>query len=68
MLGALRSQRSGLQTRRWDTVDLPTWLGEVDGLDAVTLRADVKDFDCRNNRLTQLALESPIWAAALGGH
>lgn len=57
MLGALRAQRSGLQPRRWDTVDLPTWLGEVDGLEAVTLRADLKDFDCRNNRLAQLALE-----------
>ncbi len=56
-LDALRARRSGLQARRWDTVDLPTWLGEVEGLDTVTLRADLRDFDCRNNRLAQLALE-----------
>lgn len=56
-LGALRARRTGLQAKRWDTVDLPTWLGEVDGLDPVRLRADLQEFDCRNNRLAQLALE-----------
>lgn len=38
-------------------MDLPTCLGKVEGLDAITLRADLQDFDCRNNRLAQLALE-----------
>jgi 3-oxoacyl-[acyl-carrier-protein] synthase I len=56
-LRALRAQRSGLQARSWETVDLPTCLGEVEGLDAITLRADMQSFDCRNNRLAQLALE-----------
>jgi len=56
-LDALRAQRSGVQTRSWETVDLQTCLGEVDGLDAVALRADLQDFDCRNNRLAQLGLE-----------
>ena len=56
-LAALRAQRSGLQARPWETVDLQTCVGEVDGLDGVALRADVQAFDCRNNRLAQLALE-----------
>lgn len=56
-LSALRSQRTGLQERRWETVDLPTCLGEVEGVDAVSMRADLTGFDCRNNRLAQLALE-----------
>ena len=56
-LNALRAQRSGLRTGAWETVDIATCLGEVDGLDDVTLRADMQDFDCRNNRLAQLALE-----------
>jgi 3-oxoacyl-[acyl-carrier-protein] synthase-1 len=56
-LSALRAQRSGLQMRSWETVDQPTCLGEVDGLDAISMRADLQDFDCRNNRLAQLALE-----------
>jgi 3-oxoacyl-[acyl-carrier-protein] synthase I len=55
-LDALRAQRSGLQAKRWDTVDLPTCLGEVEGLDTVSMRADLQAFDCRNNRLAQLAL------------
>jgi 3-oxoacyl-[acyl-carrier-protein] synthase-1 len=56
-LSALLAQRSGLQMRSWETVDQPTCLGEVDGLDAISMRADLQDFDCRNNRLAQLALE-----------
>lgn len=56
-LSALRAARSGLHARPWETVDISTWLGEVDGLHDVTMRADMQDFDCRNNRLAQLALE-----------
>jgi 3-oxoacyl-[acyl-carrier-protein] synthase I len=56
-LSALREQRSGLKARSWETVDLPTCLGEVEGLDAMVMRADLQQFDCRNNRLAHLALE-----------
>lgn len=56
-LDALRAQRSGLRAQPWETVEIATCLGEVDGLDAVVMRADMQAFDCRNNRLAQLALE-----------
>ena len=56
-LAALRDQRSGLQARSWETVDRVTCLGEVEGLDDLAMRADLQRFDCRNNRLAQLALE-----------
>lgn len=56
-LSALRAQRGGLRPCAWETVDLPTCLGEVEGLDALAMRADLQHFDCRNNRLAQLALE-----------
>jgi 3-oxoacyl-[acyl-carrier-protein] synthase I len=56
-LSALREQRSGLKARSWETVELATCLGEVEGLDAMAMRPDLQDFDCRNNRLAQLALE-----------
>jgi 3-oxoacyl-[acyl-carrier-protein] synthase-1 len=56
-VSALRAQRSGLQARSWETVNIPTCIGEVDGLDGLDMRADLQDFDCRNNRLAQLALE-----------
>lgn len=55
---AIAEGRSGLKHCDFDTVDLPTWIGEAPGLDEVVLRADLKDFDCRNNRLAQMALET----------
>lgn len=56
-LDALGAQRSGLRALSWETADIPTYLGEVDGLDGMIMRADLQHFDCRNNRLAQLTLE-----------
>jgi 3-oxoacyl-[acyl-carrier-protein] synthase-1 len=64
-LEALRARRSGLAPCRFDTVDLDTWVGVVDGLDALSVRADLAPYDCRNNRLAQLALEQDGFAAAV---
>lgn len=65
-LAALRSGASGLLPCRFETVDLPTYVGAVAGLDEPD--PTLGDFDCRNNRLARLALaqdefESTIWAA-----
>lgn len=56
-LDALRQRRSGLTACAFDTVDLPTFIGEVEGVDEVAISADLAAFDCRNNRLAQLGLE-----------
>jgi len=56
-LSALRAQRSGLKAISWEGADLPSYLGEVAGLDSMAMRADLQDFDCRNNRLAQVSLE-----------
>ncbi len=56
-LSALRSGRSGLSACHFDTVDLPTWIGAVAGVDAVRLPPELTAFDCRNNRLAELALQ-----------
>ncbi len=64
-LEALRARRSGLAPCRFDTVDLDTWVGVVNGLDALSVRADLASFDCRNNRLAQLALEQDGFADAV---
>nr|WP_249195233.1 beta-ketoacyl-[acyl-carrier-protein] synthase family protein [Burkholderia vietnamiensis] len=53
---ALRTARGGLSPCRFERAELDTWIGAVDGLDAQPVRADLADFDCRNNRLAQLAL------------
>ena len=54
---ALQAERSGLAPVRFEQVPLPTWTGEVDGVDAVALPAHLADFDCRNNRLAWLGLQ-----------
>jgi len=64
-LDALREQRSGVRSMHWETVDLDTCMGAVDGLDAYTLREDLRAFDCRNNRLAQMGLEQDGFAAAV---
>ncbi|WP_427306268.1 beta-ketoacyl-[acyl-carrier-protein] synthase family protein [Cupriavidus sp. H39] len=61
-LAALRAQRGGLAPCRFGDVALDTYVGEVAGLDAVTLPAGLAEFDCRNNRLALLALEQDDFA------
>ena len=62
---ALAQQRSALAPCRFETVQLDTMVAEVEGLDAVLLRADLAAFECRNNRLAQLALEQDGFADAV---
>ncbi len=69
-LAALRDGRSGLQPCHFETVDLATWIGEVAAVDAQKLPEMLARYDCRNNRLTQLGLETDGFAdsvrAAIG--
>ncbi|WP_116358840.1 beta-ketoacyl-ACP synthase [Cupriavidus taiwanensis] len=62
-LAALRAQRGGLAPCQFGDVALDTYVGEVAGVDAVTLPAELAVFDCRNNRLAQLALQQDGFAA-----
>ena len=57
-LAALQAGRSGLAQQAFETAALDTWLGIVEGLDAVALPPALAEFDCRNNRLAELALRS----------
>jgi len=56
-LDALIQQRSGLKHCNFETVDIDTHIGEVTGVDAQRLAAPLHRFDCRNNRLAELALQ-----------
>ncbi len=56
-LAALLEQRSGLKRCDFDTVRIDTHIGEVPGVDAQRLPKDLQIFDCRNNRLAELALQ-----------
>ena len=64
-LEALRLGRSGLEPCAFETVALDTFVGEVAEVDAVQLPEHLAEFDCRNNRLAQLALEQDNFSAAV---
>jgi 3-oxoacyl-[acyl-carrier-protein] synthase-1 len=55
-VSALKSGYSGLLPCHFETVDLPTWTGEIEALDNIRLPAGYADFECRNNRLAEIAL------------
>ncbi len=62
---ALRSGRTGLARRGFETADIGSWLGVVDGLDGLDWREDLAAYDCRNNRLAELALRTDGFAEAV---
>jgi 3-oxoacyl-[acyl-carrier-protein] synthase-1 len=62
---ALFAGRSGLAPCDFQDAALPTHIGRVRGLEAQPVRADLAAFECRNNRLAQLALETDGFAAAV---
>jgi 3-oxoacyl-[acyl-carrier-protein] synthase I len=62
---ALAQQRTGLQPCVFETVTLPTYIGEVQGVDAVQMPAHMAHYHCRNNQLAQLALEQDGFTEAV---
>jgi 3-oxoacyl-[acyl-carrier-protein] synthase I len=55
-LASLRAHSSGLTPCRFETVALDTYVGEVPGVDGISLPAALQTYDCRNNRLACLAI------------
>lgn len=55
-LAMLEAHRSGLAPCRFETVNLKTHVGEVPGVDAHHLPKTLAAYECRNNRLADLAL------------
>ncbi len=64
---ALLHNSSGLRKNDFDHANLKTWIGRVDGIEAVTLPSSLRVFDCRNNRLTEMALQQDGFEAAVEG-
>ena len=55
-LQSLLQQQSGLKRCEFDTVEIDTHIGEVPGIDAQRLPPELRQYDCRNNRLAEVAL------------
>ena len=64
-LASLRAGTSGLRPCTFETVALPTYTGMVEGLDGVRLPDELTAFDCRNNRLAEMALRQDGFADAV---
>jgi 3-oxoacyl-[acyl-carrier-protein] synthase I len=62
---ALDAERGGLAPCRFETAALDTYIGEVPGVDAQRLPRGLERFDCRNNRLAELALGQDGFADAV---
>jgi 3-oxoacyl-[acyl-carrier-protein] synthase-1 len=64
-LDTLRQGRHSLKPCDFETVDLPTFIGEVEGVDDVKMATGMADYNCRNNRLAQMGLEQDGFADAV---
>jgi len=57
-LQALQSTKSGLRQCDYPGLDFDTWLGRVDDLESRPVEKILSEYDCRNNRLAKLALDT----------
>ncbi|AMM26699.1 3-oxoacyl-ACP synthase [Variovorax sp. PAMC 28711] len=62
---ALAQSRSGLRVNDFGDAPLPTWIGRVQGLEALQLPDALARWDCRNNRLAWLGLQSDGFTQAV---
>jgi 3-oxoacyl-[acyl-carrier-protein] synthase I len=65
MLASLRWQHTGLRPCDFEDVALETWIGRVQGVEEVRLPARLERFDCRNNRLAWMALDTDEFGGAV---
>lgn len=59
---ALHTRRSGLRACDFENVPIKTYVGRVDGVEDAPVTARLAEYDGRNNRLAQLALEQDRFA------
>ncbi len=68
VLRAMRAGASGLRPNDFaPAATLATWIGRVDAVDASPMPPEFAAYDCRNNRLAQLALEQDGFVTAVRG-
>lgn len=64
---ALLQNRSALRHCDFDDARLDTFIGRIDGVESAPLRDDLSVYDCRNNRVAQMALRADGFADAVAG-
>jgi 3-oxoacyl-[acyl-carrier-protein] synthase-1 len=61
----LRENRSGLRFCDYEDARLDTYIGRVDGVEQAPIEDALARYDCRNNRLAQMALRADGFADAV---
>ena len=64
-LAALRSRASGLSRNDFGAQPVDTYIGRVNGLEDEPLPQELKQWDCRNNRLAWLGLNQDEFLSAI---
>ncbi len=67
LFDALVEGRSGLRKNDFPHAAIDTWIGRVEGLEQAALEGDWREYDCRNNRLAEMALQQDDFLAAVAG-
>lgn len=62
---AVARQHTGLKPCAFETVNLPTFIGQVEGVEDQRMPAHLKQHSCRNNQLAQLALQQDGFSEAV---
>lgn len=62
---AIVQRRTGLQPCKFETADLPTFVGQVERVDLEAMPLRLADHLCRNNQLAQLALKQDDFCNAV---
>ena len=57
-LGAIIRNQSGLTLQRFAGVDFDAWIGKVEGVEKISLEPELTRFNCRNNQLARMALDT----------
>ncbi len=65
VLTRLQSSDSGLRPCDFEDVGFSCWIGRLPGIEDAPVRADLTEFDCRNNRLAQIGLEQDGFTQAV---
>ena len=61
---ALRADRVALRANDYEDAAIDTHIGRVDGVEDIALPAEFARFDCRNNRLAEMAVRADGFEAA----
>ena len=62
---AIVQQRTGLQPCKFETAELPTFVGQIEGVELEAMPSRLADHLCRNNQLAQLALKQDGFSQAV---